>query len=146
MKLQDYIHLYIGCECQLFFRYDDKKTLEYERNGILKIIRPEDRENNGLGFECRTVRNNIIYYSYSFSDVKPILRHLSDITEMEFIHVCNMLNWNTDEYDIEWFKSEYIDTTLNFIYSFELTRYLLSQGFDLFNLIENGLALDKRKL
>jgi hypothetical protein len=67
---------------------------------------------------------------------KPILRPLSSMTEEEAR---------------ELFKHQYGDEKYNrtmlrfaFQYSPDAFRYLLSKGFDLFSLIENGQALEKQ--
>ena len=58
---------------------------------------------------------------YPFEDVKPILRLLPDMTEDEEKEYAA---WNTTS-------------------THESTRYLLSKGFDIFGLIEAGLAIDR---
>jgi hypothetical protein len=55
--------------------------------------------------------------------VKPILRPLSDMTEEE--------------------KSKISKSTVNKVFYPEEFLYLLKQGFDLFGLIESGLAITK---
>ena len=65
------------------------------------------------------------------STLKPILRPLSDITKEE-IEQCSYFFTNTSRSILE-------DGA-------QRTFYLLKQGFDLFNLIESGIAIDKTNL
>lgn len=58
----------------------------------------------------------------AYLDFKPILRPLASMTEAE--------------------TKEYKDLFLEHPDCYEKTRWLLSKGFDLFNLIPEGLALD----
>ena len=62
--------------------------------------------------------------------VKPILRPLSDMTEEE--------------------KNEYLltgtDSSTRFEHNARRTQYLLSKGFDLFGLIDAGLAINKNTI
>jgi len=62
--------------------------------------------------------------------IKPILRPLSDMTEEEQSEV------NFRDINAAWAY------TNEEVWSFEQVRYLLSKHFDLFGLIESGLAID----
>lgn len=137
-KIEDYLHLYIGCQGKI-------------SDGIATINNVDitgvtiDQVNRG-SFTCN-----------------PILRPLSDMTEeekMQLIRICHP----EKEYPI----IKYIDLdkeVLNFssktqrmkyyrifacgfygTWHPEEMKYLLKQGFDLFGLIESGLAIDKTKL
>lgn len=76
---------------------------------------------------------------------KPILRPLSDITEEEEFEMTEITGLFIGSGFIKAIKenSKYVIDVRN---SFEVTRYLLSKHFDLFNLIEEGLAIDKTKI
>jgi hypothetical protein len=65
---------------------------------------------------------------------KPILRPLSDMTEEEFYYV--------EQHKI--YQGEIVQTFP--LGAAELTKFLLSKHFDLFGLIEAGLAVDKTTL
>ena len=66
--------------------------------------------------------------------VKPVLRHLSDMIEED----CNLLGWDYK------YQGKIISHRAENLFPEEV-RILLKQGFDLFGLIEAGLALDKTK-
>ncbi len=69
----------------------------------------------------------------SFRDGKLVLRHLSDMIEEESGQYWAIIaETNSFHHQIE--------------RDSERTRYLLSRGFDLFGLIESGLAIDKATL
>lgn len=72
------------------------------------------------------------YRDLSDEDIAPILRPLSDMTEEEEGKIkCS--NWTGMQHG-EW------------EYTIESFRFLLSKHFDLFGLIESGLAIDKTTL
>ena len=177
-ELKDYLHLYLGCEAQLFWRREDD-TLEFERVGTLESIRPENKDTNGLVFKCKTDRGNFISYAYAFNDVKLILRSLSDMTEEEAIEICKIYapfpftgnrlkHWAVDRSNFK--EYQYLKVyNKNNQYEFQIDckecclemyndgelcesynqayyiKYLLSKHFDLFGLIEAGLAIGKTK-
>ena len=75
--------------------------------------------------------------------VKPILRPLSDITDVEALAWAEFFGAHSgalDEGPITFFRRYYSDYC-----SAESVRYLLSKHFDLFGWIESGLAIDKTK-
>lgn len=123
--------LIIGCECQLFWRNLDG-SFEYERTGILIGVRPEDERKNGLLFSVLSSNSNPQELAYKYSEAKPVLRPLSDMTEEEEVEVQN----HVDKMGLGY----------NAMQGAEITRYLLSRHFDLFNWIPAGLAIDKTKL
>lgn len=70
----------------------------------------------------------------SVTKIKPILRPLSDMTEQESYELCWQKNQN--HMKLNWSLNESAIHPNEFL-------YLLKQGFDLFGLIESGLAIDK---
>lgn len=77
----------------------------------------------GLNINSYCIQNIINVDTFRIEDIKPILRPLSDMTDKESKHHANILKGDT-----------------------ESIRYLLSKGFDLFGLIQAGLAIDKTKV
>ena len=119
--IKDYLHLYLGCEV-----YVER----YDKIGTLVMVSSESR----MGWV--RLRNPDIS---EWQEIKPILRPLSDMTEEE--------------------KDDFADHGYEFEDNGELpvniwkgvnmsghVLWLLSKGFDLFGLIEAGLAIDKTKL
>lgn len=118
-QIKDFLHLYFQQSCQW-------KYVDWERWNINPITAVELKSSFDASFE-----------------IKPILRPLSDMTEEERLYLCQMFPEKT------FTMVDYIIkniTTLTLNNSFEITRYLLKQGFDLFGLIESGLAIDKTKM
>jgi hypothetical protein len=120
----DFLHLYIGQECVANDLWQSKLVgiypSEVEPGKMIAVMQPENQE-------------------FYIEQVKPILR---------------TLNWMTDEEKIEakFSNGEYYLGRLvhyqgwnNGKYSPEQTAYLLSKGFDIFNLIDRGLAIDSTK-
>lgn len=123
-QLKDYLPFYLGCECVF---EDCRNGGDKEQGKLIEI---------GINMACiETANNDDPYIECTPNEIKPILRPLSDITEGEKMdlrsHFLEMDNpYNTG--DPPW--------------HFEQTRYLLSKHFDLFGLIESGLAIDKNTL
>jgi hypothetical protein len=122
-KIQDYLHLYLGCECV----WQDSRA-EITNNGKGKLTEIGKRiaviESKGELAECMPF------------EAKPILRPLSDMTEEE-----------EDKFYSFWSGS---CSTGNLKLSIEreaqATMFLLSKHFDLFGLIPAGLAIDATKV
>lgn len=90
----------------------------------------ESQERTLTAFDVHCANAEGSHWSYT-----PILRPLSDMTEEEN----NMGFEIMAKYDPE-YKEENIKCNA------EMTLYLLKQGFDIFGLIEAGLAIDKTKM
>jgi hypothetical protein len=160
--IKDYLHLYLGCEVAC---YSDhlRPEMEFERNATLDgIVNDSSRNEHPVkvsfhneGFKYRS------HYCYKFNEVKPLLRPLSDMTEEEVIKYLRLKhNAYSGEYEIKlrdngfWWLFKTIASDEKFKFFGEMLdesnsdqfRWLLSKGFDLFGLIEAGLAIDKTKL
>jgi len=105
----------------------------------------------------------MVVYHDGFSDCKPILRRLDSMTEEEAIEVTkpvvvygdlpNVRKYETWENPfgkivVSWgngLREKYVpqDETAFTVGQF---TYLLSRGFDLFNLIDTNQAIDKNKI
>ena len=127
-RIEDYLHLYLGCECIT----EDKKIgrlcdigSDYANEMILLTVRYSDDSDDWDVFNDDPK---------DVTRIKLLLRPLSDMTEEEK----NESGFGTtNKHDAHKFTI----TT-----HFETMRYLLSKGFDLFSLIESGLAIDKTKI
>lgn len=128
-ELKDYLHLYLGCELLSISTYEIVGKLE----GI-------------VGSEAH-FKVNGVWYSASLSNYKPILRPLSDMTDEEYDYLAEHI---LD--DIIWSPATIYDfinilrEKLSISKLAETNYYLLSKHFDLFGLIESGLAIDASKV
>lgn len=141
-ELKDYLHLYLGCE--IIGTYRDASGSKGYLTGIT---------NGGCDCEIQFILEDGINveeepYINDIAQVKPILRPLSDMTEDEENeiegeygsyglgekHLCNALK----NHDLRYVKK--LDE------AFGLIHYLLSKSFDIFGLIEAGLAIDASTL
>lgn len=156
-NIKDYLHLYLGCEVA---GYKDQvtrsKIVGFYSDTI--ILSPHEYATPAGTFTRPEMRVNI-------NAVKPILRPLSDMTEDEGIEVCKFIvvEKRQNQIDLQELTSShiwYIDGEMwygdgvsevydKYIKFNELSadqfRYMLSKGFDLFGLIDAGLAIDKTK-
>lgn len=150
-ELKDYLPHYIGCKCK-----SSEGTMIYTLIGTIKDIAfHEDKYCNQIDL-C--------------GDFKPILRPLSDMTEEEALALakihdsegdwrvvdrCRLWILVQDQYankifiqfsdDGNLWDCEDADGSVSGYETFEAVKYLFSRGFDLFGLIESGLAIDKTK-
>jgi hypothetical protein len=131
IKFKDVAHLYLGCEVlyENYIHIFCGISKPYKTND--KTIPTISVRPNENGFR------STIYSFEGFDKIKPILRPLSDMTEDE-----------CDEYNR---LSETCYSVANKLWDqirqeSSITKFLLSKYFDLFSLIEAGLAIDKTKL
>ena len=126
-NIKDYLHLYLGCECMIG---DLNWKPETNLHGLAPGFDPD------YGKPIRTKIDAHIL------DVFPhqttlILRPLSDMTDEE-------------QEEIEATKAFQRATAVHrvgvLVWTAESFRLLFSKGFDVFGLIEAGLAIDKTKL
>lgn len=121
-KIEDYLYLYFGCEIS-----------DGNRAGILcgfMVVK--------YGHRVNVLHSNGLRMTYQLKTWRPLLRPLSDMTEEEAIHL------NADEEYIIEIMDKY-NPDRHWHLSANDMVYLLSKGFDLFGLIEAGLAIDKTK-
>lgn len=128
MKLQDYAPYYIGCRCINTWFPEGHK--EYNKGWVLSGY-CQLYDNGGKPFFLES--ENEVTWTDS---IKLILRKLEDITNEE----CEMYN-----------QIFYTMHSINKVQDqmktgAALTDYLLKTGFDLFGLIEAGLAIDSKTL
>jgi hypothetical protein len=116
-NIKDYLHLYLGCEIQSL----SGGTMIYTLTGI---GRKQALFSDRYGNEMWLAEN----------DYKPILRPLSSMTEDE-----------KQEYEATrvFVRATPVHQIGNMQWTPETFKYLLSKHFDLFGLIEAGLAIDK---
>lgn len=124
-EIKDYLHLYLGCECQTdegkigwFSGFD---VCERDYSITMITVRFSDKSDDW------TVLND----NEECDRIKLILRPLSDMTEEE--DQIELPKHNRGEFiDMHWYPEGYV--------------WLLSKGFDLFGLIDEGLAINKTTL
>ncbi len=155
-EIKDYLHLYFGQE--VLIQWSNEKA---RRHGD-KITLEGDFYNSWMWDLSNTQLHNH----------KLLLRPLSDMTEKEAVVIAKMgdelIQYSLMDIEIirdskmiqvVWHDSEkgemrfmiYLSgkfiTAQNPVYNYQyITSYLLKQGFDIFGLIEAGLAIDKTKI
>lgn len=121
-KIEDYIHLYIGQEIETG---TGKVTLYAVKKEIIPCT----------NFGMVVLNGNITHGLTWDNECKLILRPLSDMTEEEKNYI-DELQKIEDEISCPLLR---VHKTRHG----EQLRYLLSKGFDLFGLIDAGLAITK---
>lgn len=124
-NIKDYLHLYIGCEVSTPDGF--RKMLCY--NNYFDLVYVETNP--------ETIAPSKAYYTYHINEVKPVLRTLSNMNDEEDKECSNIMFGE--------FASKVVRKNI-IHYEGEKIKYLLSKHFDLFNLIEAGLAIDKTTL
>ena len=126
-KIEDYIYMYIGCQAQTEDGIGRLNSFNHESGGceiIFGITGPDFSK------------------TYFADQVKIVLRPLSDMTEEEMQECGNMIYDFSDEPDLNKWKPSDFEIGL----APEQFHWLLKKSFDLFGLIESGLAIDKSSL
>lgn len=151
-KLQDYIQYYIGCKC---VRTDITST-GYQYSLYAYDCDPLSRAPYYIGSDSGY---------YWVREIKPILRKLDSMDDAD---IKSFLNWNrlNELYVDVSYKKEELAIILNYsipcdgdiVYPQSVTimpkielrsdqfDHLIKNGFDLFDLIESGLAIDASTL
>jgi len=130
-EIKDYLHLYLGCEV-----------------AVPSIANIEDWEDYFL--LSVSIHNCIIIHAehgistFKHEQVKPILRPLSSMTEDEKkeIGFAAFEVLRKDEFD----NKRLPPRNISCMWAARQTVFLLSKHFDLFGLIESGLAIDATKI
>jgi hypothetical protein len=130
-NIKDYLHLYLGCEVWYNNKLWDLVGVSKPYSTNDKMLVNVDLRPEGQGFR------SISYHSSSFTDlslIKPILRPLSDMTDVE-----------NDRYYSFYSSPLTMNTMQAIIADAQAIGFLLSKHFDLFGLIDAGLAIDATK-
>jgi hypothetical protein len=181
MKIQDYIHYYIGCDVII-----DPGTKKEDRGKLLGgTFIPNSINQIYYGIQTAEMRDNededfAMPYNDDADDparIKPILRRLANLTHDEAKHLALIYsgaksvertkgvadNWHyyfcyfgeNEEGELliiaadgcAWY-AHYFDQEQpghrNIVNEHKAFHYLLQQHFDLFNLIDAGLAVDAK--
>lgn len=132
-ELKDSLHLYLGCECVTpdGVMILNGLNINDSRNKVWFYCRWDDKKNCYLPKQNADIlgKQSLVGKSYALTNIKPILRPLSDMTEEE-----------ANKY--------YAIKGANAFNPFEgaSVAFLLSKHFDLFGLTEAGLAIDATTL
>jgi hypothetical protein len=152
-KLKDYAPFYLGCEC-----------ITPDGIMVLNGINATDSKHS-LWFYCRwndkkncylpkqngdvLMKQSMVGKAYKYSEIKLILRPLSDIKHEELIELYEILNSEEDDsvWEYEQYKRNYAVINISGPeFKASVFHFLLSKHFDIFSLIDAGLAIDKTTL
>ncbi len=120
----------------------------YGKNTIDKLLGIYGTDGHTLTMSYRVNNHNTVDYDCNINEFKPILRPLSDLTkEIEvngenFVPIEKVQDWNTSidfakEFEALLEDERWLSTT-----SYLLVELLFEWHFDVFGLIEEGLAID----
>lgn len=139
-KLSEYLHLYLGCDLVVRNKRKNGKELRAKFLGL----------DYHWAFPVRIMIGEITS-ARNIEEVKPILRPLESMTEEERDHVWLLLGWNErikgmERMDNIWMEFNPPEDDDEFRPArwgslLKCLPYLLSRSFDLFGLIESGLAI-----
>lgn len=122
-QLKDYLHLYLGCECMYL-----------NGEAVISEISMDSRYELLCSVKLKGGKKHL---QAAIEKVKPILRPLPDMTDEEKKEIDKQYKAFT--------KSKTFNDTGVVMWAAKHTQILLSKHFDLFGLIESGLAIDKTK-
>lgn len=149
-EIKNYLHLYLGCEVQTTARAESSqgKPMGYRKGKLVDI----DIQCNNVGID--NIDTGCVWFG--FNEIRPILRPFSDFKEEDIRLIAKISAPDSEitdsEIDIAIIQIKLrgikaIDfEDLSAAQVFEITILLLQQEFDLFGLIDAGLAIDKTKL
>lgn len=162
-KLEDYLHYYLGVRGKLSVKYHDG---EEEVDAVLNAC----FVSGSHSFQCFDLDGNKWEYTTILPAIKfrPFLRPLNEMTDDEAKTICNFhfeTDWEVKERSnlLIYLTSGVFKTWIYFNDSgnlfdhedatggesaygtFEAVHYLLSKHFDIYELIPEGLAIDKTK-
>ena len=137
--IKDYLHLYLGCEFET--PKGSMKLCQWKAVGQVQAHREID----------------FTFHWFDASEVKPILRPLSDMTDEEKIGLTSIFGWyhnfsddvgRCDQIESLFANNGFWNKVTNISGATwaKVTTILLKQGFDIFGLIEEELAIDKTKI
>lgn len=133
-KLSDYLHFYLGCKVGC-----STDGICFTDYGTLISVSKGEGGQHEVYFGYKKV---FLFYKYNLENIKPVLRPLSDMTEEECQKCGNMIYDFSDDPELNNHKPSDFEIGL----APEQFNWLLKKGFDLFGLIEAGLAIDSTKL
>jgi hypothetical protein len=138
MKLQDVIHYYIGC------------NLGTHEMKIGKLIGIDKKEPHST-YYVKEFRHGCVekaddlHWNSDLGNLRPILRRLEDMTEEEAKFILE--NYSFCSVDMPMNKKKFaIEIAKRLVNQIPVAHYLLTQHFDLFNLIDAGLAVDQKTI
>lgn len=150
-NIKDYLHFHLGCE----IRHDKGiyvGTLTSIGFHTAEIFCDYLKRNEGHRVPPG---KDFGYFSILIERLKPVLRPLSDMTEEESIEIAKIHKYDVPDDDgvMEEIVSIYgngggilmLGAYLPVSHYLEGLLWLLKNHFDLFGLIESGLAIDKTK-
>lgn len=138
MEIKDYLHLYLGCECMI-------GDLKWKPMKHLHGLAPGVDPNYGRPIRTKLDAHVLNVFSHQTT---LILRKLSDMTEEDQVELGKIALPECDDA-----KSIFVlsmeskgrnseGTSIMDNYTPEMMKWLLSKSFDLFGLIDAGLAID----
>lgn len=138
-KIEDYLPLYMGCECEL--------QLIYNAGTMVEKLTGITQKKDGIVY-CHFLGSSDSYRTAE--TVKPLLRPLSDMTEEEAGLLLSELREPQMFRDRQMSISErgfllihLGDSTVVEDLNANAWKFLIDKHFDLFGLIESGLAVSK---
>lgn len=135
-ELKDYLHFYLGCD----LINENYPNEIFELVGISKPYKSNDTTFARMDIRPKNKGfRNIFISDTNLNKLKLILRPLSDMTKEEKEWLGEHENF-VDNY------KQNAESELIIEWDAEKTVYLLSKNFDLFGLIEAGLAIDAKTL
>lgn len=127
--LRDYLPFYFGCEVRTPDRKMGGDKIHYGRAGTFIGFTDHTRLHCRIGHRAEPEGQVNVFM------LQPVLRNLSDMTDEENRFCNELVNGcpvNDNPNPMYWTPAQFV--------------YLLKQGFDLFGLIESGLAIEKKEL
>lgn len=138
-QLKDVIHYYLGCEVKCKSEVIPTPRGKTMLTGI-------DAGWTGSTMINVRVENKDRQYIFTLDEVKPILRHLEDMTGEHSKEAVQVVGYTPDEMTAKHFRKRLKEWGLHICQFVPLINYLRSKGYDCDGLIESGEAIDAKTL
>jgi|SRR5688572_4459986 len=141
-QLKDYLHLFLGCQIQYPDNARDRtitaKFTGFSReDGVETTYNGQTQENKAIGDYLAWKENG--YHNANAFHIKPILRPLSSMTRGE-----SLVIFKADR--VHLYNDPQRKAADLFLFTPHEFKILLEMGFDVFDLIADGLAIDETKI
>jgi hypothetical protein len=157
-KIINYLHFYLGCQVEyegILNGKELKAEKEANKDDIFYMPQVQEQKGKKIGYlrevcytqndgysRCKVGRKSLKSFWGINPDIKLILRPLSSMTVAEMQECGNMEYDFSDDPDLNKWEPKDFEIGL----SPRQFAWLISKHFDLFDLIPEGLALDKSTL
>jgi hypothetical protein len=153
-ELKDFIHLYLGCECKTpdGILVLNGLNITDSRYQVWFYCRWDDKKNCYLPKRNAEIlgKQSMVGKAFKYSEIKPILRPLSDVSDKEWDEIEEKIDLFFDAQGMGVIKDNFLsdknDERCGWPLINDALIELRKRSVDVDGLIESGLAIDSKTL